>query len=74
MYFACREVYLAWLTGIRILAEGSVIDPYYGNGGYRYARGTKCRMIVLVVIHLSQYSMVRYNMHLYHYNNDRLVV
>ena len=49
MYFACREVYLVWLTGIRILAEGSVIE-YYGDGGYRYAGGTKYRVIVLVVI------------------------
>ena len=27
-----REIYLSWLTGFRILTEGSVLD-YYGDDG-----------------------------------------
>jgi len=29
-----REIYYVWLTGFRILTEGSVIG-YYGEGGFR---------------------------------------
>ena len=29
------EIYLSWLTGLRLLIEGSVIDPYiFGDRGF----------------------------------------
>ena len=38
------EIYLTWLTGIRLLVEGSVIEPYiFGEQGLRYSILHTCR-------------------------------
>ena len=45
------EIYLTWLTGIRLLVEGSVIEPYiFGEQGLRYSILHTCIKFLPVLV------------------------